>query len=80
MPTPLPKPVVEKPATEAQQALAKLRERQAQHEVKETNTSTEVQQVVAQLRQRQAEQEQQEAQQRLAQLRQRLTDRTAEPP
>ena len=39
-------------ATEVQQRVAKLRERQVQHEAKEAKTATEVQQTVAQLRQR----------------------------
>jgi len=58
-------------ATEAQQALAKLRERQVQHEAKEAQAATEVQQRVTQLRQRQAAQEQAEqaAQQRVTSLR-----------
>src|SRR5215471_9237642 len=58
-------------ATEAQQALSKLRERQMQHEAKEAQATAEVQQRVAQLRQKQAVQEQAEqaAQQRVASLR-----------
>jgi len=65
--------------TEAQQALAKLRERQAQHEAKETKTATEVQQTVAQLRQKQAEQEraEQAAQQRVASLRSEQVEQQA---
>jgi len=65
--------------TEAQQALAKLRERQVQHEAKEAKTATEVQQTVAQLRQKQAEQErtEQAAQQRIASLRSEQAEQQA---
>lgn len=61
--------------SEAQQKLAKLRERQAEQETAETKTATAAQQRVAQLREQQAQQE--AAEQRVAGLRAEQTERQA---
>jgi TonB family protein len=68
-PTPPPAPPTSTPS-EAQQRLAKLRERQVEQETAETKTATAVQQKVTQLREQQAQQ--QAAQQRIAALRARV--------
>ena len=68
-PTPPPAPPTSTPS-EAQQKLAKLRERQVEQETAETKAATAVQQKVAQLREQQAQQE--AAQQRIAALRARV--------
>jgi colicin import membrane protein len=68
-PTPPPAPPTSTPS-EAQQKLAKLRERQVEQETAETKTATAVQQKVTQLREQQAQQ--QAAQQRIAALRARV--------
>jgi colicin import membrane protein len=57
-------------SSEAQQKLAKLRERQLEQEAAETKTATAVQQKMAQLREQQVQQE--AAQQRIAALRARV--------
>jgi colicin import membrane protein len=61
--------------SEAQQKLAKLRERQVEQETAETKAATAVQQKVAQLREQQAQQE--AAEQRVASLRAEQAERQA---
>ena len=73
-PTPPPAPPTPTPS-EAQQKLAKLRERQVEQETAETKTATAVQHKVAQLREQQAQQE--AAEQRVASLRAEQTDKQA---
>jgi TonB family protein len=68
-PTPPPAPPTST-SSEAQQKLAKLRERQIEQEMAETKTATAVQQKMAQLREQQAQQE--AAEQRIAALRARV--------
>lgn len=73
-PVPPPAPPTSTPS-EAQQKLAKLRERQVEKEAAETRTATAVQQKVAQLRDQQAQQE--AAAQRVAALRAEQAERQA---
>src|SRR5262245_18030960 len=73
-PTPPPAPPTST-SSEAQQKLAKLRERQIEQETAETKTATAVQQKVAQLREQQAQQE--AAEQRVASLRTEQAEKQA---
>ncbi len=73
-PTPPPAPLTST-SSEAQQKLAKLRERQVEQETAETKTATAVQQKVAQLREQQAQQG--AAEQRVASLRAEQTEKQA---
>jgi TonB family protein len=73
-PPPPPAPPTSTPS-EAQQKLAKLRERQVEQETTETKTATAVQQKVAQLREQQAQQE--AAEQRVASLRAEQAEKQA---
>jgi TolA protein len=76
---PLTPPPPTAAATEAQQKLAQLRQRQAEQETAQAKSAAEAQQKLAQLRQRQAEQERNEqvARQRVADLRTEQSDRQA---
>ena len=73
-PTPPPAPPTST-SSEAQQKLAKLRERQIEQEMAETKTATAVQQKMAQLREQQAQQE--AAEQRVASLRAEQAEKQA---
>ncbi len=73
-PTPPPAPLTST-SSEAQQKLAKLRERQVEQETAETKTATAVQQKVAQLREQQAQQG--AAEQRVASLRAEQAEKQA---